>query len=51
MHPLLFNIAKIMIASISITHPLDFYFIIINNPPFIVYEHLIGLTTPGQLFK
>ena len=48
---LLFNLTKIIIKLISITHPLDFYCRITNNPPCIVNEHLIGLTITGRFLK
>ena len=51
MYLLLLNIIKIIIKSISITHPLDFDCRITNNPPCIIYDHLIGLTITGHILK
>ena len=51
MYPLLFNLAKIIIKSISITHPLNLDFRITNNPRCIVYEHSIGLKITGHFLK
>ena len=51
MYRLLFNLTKIIIKSISITHPLGFYCIETNNPPYISYNHLIGLTITGHILK
>ena len=51
MHLLLLNITKIIIKSISITHPLDFDCIITNNPACIICLHLIGLTITGRFLK
>ena len=40
-----------IIKSILITHPLNFDCRITNNPPCIVYEHLIGITITGRFSK
>ena len=51
MYLLLFNLAKSIILSKSFTHPLNFYGIITNNPPCIVYIHLIRLKITGRFLK
>ena len=48
---LLFNLTKIIIKSISITHPLNFPCRLTNNLPCIIYEHLIWLTITGHFLK
>ena len=48
---LLFNITNIVIKSISISHPLNLDCRITNNPPCVVYVHLIGLRITGHFLK
>ena len=51
MYLLLFNITKIIIKSILITHPLYFDCIITNNPPCIVCLQLIWLKITERFWK
>ena len=51
MYLLLFNITKMILKSLSITHLHNFDCRITNNPPYNIYLHLIGLTISDGFLK
>ena len=51
MYIVFINLAKVILKPILITHPLNIDRKIINIPPFIVYDYIIGLTITWRFYK